>query len=139
MAAARHIVAKVDEIADNSSKLVTVNHRKIAIFRLDGAFYAINNRCPHAGGSLCHGKLVGMLRSSEPGTYEYSKPDTLLQCPWHGWEFDIRTGQSWCHPSRVFTRTYPVEVLSGQELVQGPYVAETFPVTVEGEFVVVTV
>ena len=139
MAASRHIVAKVGEIADNAAKLVTVDRRAIAIFHVDGAFFAINNRCPHEGGSLCHGKLVGMLRSSEPGKYEYSGPNKLLQCPWHGWEFDIRTGQSWCHPGKVFTKSYPVEVLSGQELVQGPYVAETFPVTVEGEFVVVTV
>ncbi len=60
----------------------------------------------------------------------------MLRCPWHGWEFDIRTGQSWCDPQRVRARLYPVAVEPGAEVVKGPYVAETFPVSVEQDYVV---
>ena len=57
--------------------------------------------------------------------------------PWHGWEFDIRTGQSWCDPTRVRARPYAVSVQPGTRLVAGPYVAETVPVSVENDYVVV--
>ena len=55
----------------------------------------------------------------------------MLRCPWHGWEFDIKTGQSWCHPESVKARTYKVEVVPGEALAKGPFVAETVQVTVE--------
>jgi nitrite reductase/ring-hydroxylating ferredoxin subunit len=53
------------------------------------------------------------------------------------WEFDIRTGQSWCDPQRLRARRYPVSVEPGARLVEGPYKAETFPVSLEGAYVVV--
>ena len=61
----------------------------------------------------------------------------MLRCPWHGWEFDIKTGQSWCHPESVKARTYQVEVVPGETLAKGPFVAETVPVAVEQNYVVV--
>jgi 3-phenylpropionate/trans-cinnamate dioxygenase ferredoxin subunit len=63
----------------------------------------------------------------------------MLRCPWHGWEFDIRTGQSWCHPESVKARTYKVEVVPGETLAKGPFVAESVPVRVEENYVVVDV
>ncbi len=62
----------------------------------------------------------------------------MLRCPWHGWEYDIRTGQSWCEPESVKARTYDVAVEPGATLAKGPFVAETFPVSVERDYVVVT-
>jgi nitrite reductase/ring-hydroxylating ferredoxin subunit len=59
-----------------------------------------------------------------------------LRCPWHGWEFDIRTGQSWCDPTSVRARQFQVTVEPGEKLVKGPYVAETFPVSVEEDYLV---
>jgi nitrite reductase/ring-hydroxylating ferredoxin subunit len=61
----------------------------------------------------------------------------MLRCPWHGWEFDIKTGQSWCHPESVKARTYQVEVVPGALLAKGPFVAETIEVTIDGDYVVV--
>jgi 3-phenylpropionate/trans-cinnamate dioxygenase ferredoxin subunit len=63
----------------------------------------------------------------------------MLRCPWHCWEFDIRTGQSWCDPDSVHARTYAVEVEPGATLAKGPFEAETVPVTVEQDYVVITV
>ena len=54
----------------------------------------------------------------------------MVRCPWHGWEFDIRTGQSWCEPAKVRARAYPTEIAAGAEVVKGPCVAETVLVTV---------
>jgi 3-phenylpropionate/trans-cinnamate dioxygenase ferredoxin subunit len=61
----------------------------------------------------------------------------LLRCAWHGWEFDMRNGQSWFDPQRVKIRTYPVVIEDGETLAKGPYVAETFPVHVEDSYVIV--
>ena len=54
-------------------------------------------------------------------------------------EFDMRTGQSYCDPSRLKVRAYPVTVARGDGLVEGPFVAETFPVTVEDSYVLIDV
>jgi 3-phenylpropionate/trans-cinnamate dioxygenase ferredoxin subunit len=133
----KHVVAAVRDIPPGGRLLVTVRGRPIAIFNIGGEFFGLFNRCPHQGGSLCEGELGGLVEADQPGEYRYTRPGEILRCPWHGWEFDVRTGQSWCDPARIKTRAYPVEVAAGQTLVEGPYVAETVPVTVEEEYVVV--
>jgi 3-phenylpropionate/trans-cinnamate dioxygenase ferredoxin subunit len=133
----KHVVAPVDDIPPGGRKLVEVNGRAVVVFNLGGEFFALNNRCPHRGGSLCHGKVTGLIESSEPGEYRYSRRGEIIRCPWHSWEFDIRTGQSWCDPKRLRARKYPVSVEPGAKLVEGPYKAETFPVSVENDYVVV--
>ncbi len=117
--------------------MVTVAGREIGIFNLNGEYFALANRCPHAGGPLCRGKIVALVQSDGPGSYRLARHREFLRCPWHGWEFDIRTGQSWCDPQRLRTRKYAVSVEPGAKLVEGPYKAETFPVSVEGKYVVV--
>ena len=89
------------------------------------------NRCPHEGAALCRGRLVGLMAADRPGE--------LLRCPWHGWEFDLRTGQSWCEPDTVRARTCHVTVEPGAALVKGPFAAETVTVSVEQDDVVVEV
>jgi nitrite reductase/ring-hydroxylating ferredoxin subunit len=135
----RHVVAPVSEIPPGARKLVEVRGRPIAIFNLEGEFFGLLNRCPHQGGSLCDGILTGLLESPQPGKYHYSRKGEILRCPWHGWEFDIRTGQSYCDPERIRARSYPVEVEPGKTVVEGPYVAETVPVRVEEDYVVIDV
>lgn len=135
----RHVVAAARDIPPGGRKLVTVRGRPIAVFNLDGAYYGLLNRCPHQGGSLCEGVLTGLLQSATPGEYSYSRKGEILRCPWHGWEFDIRTGQSYCDPERVRARAYPVELAHGQAVVEGPYVAETIAVSVEEDYIVVDV
>ena len=74
---------------------------------------------------------------SEPGDYRYSPARQIIRCPWHQWEFDIRTGKSWCDPQRLRVRTHAVTIEPGAKVVEGPYTAETFPVSVENDYVVV--
>ncbi|HEX8783726.1 MAG TPA: Rieske 2Fe-2S domain-containing protein [Steroidobacteraceae bacterium] len=109
----------------------------IVIYNLGGESFALNNRCPHRGGSLCEGIQTGVVESSEPGRYRYSRPGEMVKCPWHGWEFDIRTGRSWCDPARLRVRQYPASVRPGTQLVEGPYVAQSLPVRLEDNYVVV--
>ena len=79
----------------------------------------------------------GWRRPTSPGQYRLTRKGELLRCPWHGWEFDIRTGQSWCDPQSTFVRSFEVKVEPGEQLVKGPYVAETFPVSVQDDYLVI--
>ena len=133
----KHVVAAVAEIPPGAKKLVDAGGRKIVIYNLSGEFFALSDRCPHRGGSLYCGIQTGLVQSREPGEYNYSRRGEMVKCPWHGWEFDIRTGKSWCDPTRLRARQYPVAVCAGTELVEGPYVAQSFPVRLEGKYVVV--
>jgi nitrite reductase/ring-hydroxylating ferredoxin subunit len=135
---AKHVVAAADDIPPGSRRLVTVKGRPIVVFNVAGEYFGLLNRCPHQGGNLCDGKLTGLLEAAEPGQYRYSRQGEILRCPWHGWEFDVRTGQSYCEPDKIKARKFDVSLTEGRSIVEGPYVAETFPVAVEGHYVVVT-
>ena len=113
---ARHIVARTTEIPPGGNKVVDVEGRDIVVFHVNGEFFALLNRCPHAGAPLDKAACVARLTSPEPGVYQRSRVGELLRCAWHGWEFDMRTGQSWFDPKRVKVRTYPVAVEDGEEL-----------------------
>jgi len=147
---ARYVVATLEEIPPGGRKVVEVAGRSIGVFNVGGEFFALRNRCPHQGGPLCLGSLGGMVVATVPGEYQYSRPGEMLRCPWHGWEFDVRTGQSWFDPARVRVRRYEVTVERAEArddagpspapgLEPGPYVAETYPVSVERQHVVVEI
>jgi 3-phenylpropionate/trans-cinnamate dioxygenase ferredoxin subunit len=137
---ARYVVATTAEIPPGGRKIVEVAGRSIGVFNVGGEYLALRNRCPHQGGPLCEGGLSGLLEAGAPGEYRYSRPGEMLRCPWHGWEYDLRTGQSWFDPARTRVRHYPVSVESGRPgLEPGPYVAETYPVVVEAQYIVIEV
>jgi 3-phenylpropionate/trans-cinnamate dioxygenase ferredoxin subunit len=146
---AKYIVATIDEIPPGSRKVVEVSGRAVGIFNIEGQYFALRNQCPHQGGPLCQGKLSGLIQAPRPGDYQYSRRDEIIRCPWHGWEFDLRTGQSWFDPDKTRVRRYAVSVESGAELeqaqataagrVKGPYIAETYPVSVEQHYIVVEI
>jgi nitrite reductase/ring-hydroxylating ferredoxin subunit len=133
----KYVAFPVTDLPPGNRKVVNIGGRPIVIFNINGAFFALLDRCPHQGGQLSRGQLTGLVEASEPGKYCYSRPGEILRCPWHGWEFDVRTGKSWCDPSRIRTKSYSVAVESGKQLVEGPYIAEVFRVTVEEDYVVV--
>ncbi|MBO0702542.1 MAG: Rieske (2Fe-2S) protein [Candidatus Dormibacteraeota bacterium] len=144
----RFVVGAVEDIPDGARKIVEVAGRSIGVFNLGGEFFALRNRCPHQGGPLCEGRRWSAIEAAVPGQVRASRPGEILSCAWHGWEFDIRTGQSWCDPARLRVRSYDVSVQAGESLageldaaarVPGPYVAETYAVSVDGRYVVVEV
>ena len=79
------------------------------------------------------------MQSEGVGDYQIQRHGEFVRCPWHGWEFDMRTGQSYFDPVHTKARSYPVIITPGGELAEGPYVAETFPVTVDESYVLVDV
>lgn len=148
------VVGRAADIPPGDTRIVDIEGRSVGVFNIDGEFFAIRNTCPHAGGPLCRGIRSGMVMSSEPGEYDYIRRGEFVRCPWHQWEFDIRTGRSWFDPDRTRVRRYDVRVESGSDLIgenvlgqdgdlieaglrPGPYVAETYPVSRDGDFVVV--
>lgn len=135
-------VARVRDIPPGQRVIVELAGRSIAVFNLGGEFFALRNRCPHQGAALCTGVQVGRLESSAPGEYELSGAGELIRCPWHGWEFEIRTGRSWFDPQHTRVRDYPVSVSRGaaagaQQRVPGPYTAERYEASVSEDYVVV--
>jgi nitrite reductase/ring-hydroxylating ferredoxin subunit len=135
----KHVVALANEVAEGQRKLFTVAGRPIVVFNVKGDYFALLNKCPHQGASLCHGHLTGFVSSPSPGTYAFERDGEVIRCPWHGWEFDVRTGQSWFDPARVKVRTYKAAASTGGALAQGPYKAERFPIEVEKDYLVVDV
>lgn len=117
--------------------MIRLKGRSIGIFNLDGEYFALLDRCPHQGAALCRGRLTHLVESERAGVVRVSRRGEFIKCPWHGWEFDIRTGQSWCDPDSMYVRQFGIRVEPGETLVKGPYVAETFPVTTEGEYLVI--
>ncbi|WP_020578005.1 Rieske (2Fe-2S) protein [Actinopolymorpha alba] len=144
----KYVVATVDEIPPGQRKIITVERRSIGLFNVNGDFYAIRNQCPHEGGPLCEGVLSGLVRSEMPGEYEYVRRGEIVRCPWHQWEFDVRTGQSWFDPAKTRVRAYETTVetttslaTSDADLVdagytKGPYEAETYRVEVDQQYIV---
>jgi len=136
---ARHVVARVGEIAPGERKCVTVDGRGVIVFNVKGDYYALSETCPHKGGSLAKGIITGLVQSDGPGDYQHSRMGEIVRCPWHQWEFDIKTGRSYCDPRRMRLMKFDVKVEPGASLVEGPYVAETFKVEVEDDYIVVEI
>lgn len=134
----KYAVATVAEIPVGQRKIVEVAGRTVGVFNVNGEYFALRNTCPHQGGPLCKGRATGFLFADKPGYLTYTRKGEILRCPWHGWEFDIRTGQSWHAPERILVRNYEVSV-QDLNMVEGPYIAETFPVEVEDQVIFIDI
>jgi nitrite reductase/ring-hydroxylating ferredoxin subunit len=144
-----HVVAAADDLPEGERLIVEVGGRSIGIFNVDGELYAVRNRCPHQGAELCRGKVLSGISAPAPGQFVFDREHKYLACPWHGWEFDLETGQSYWDPAHARVRAYDVTTAKGADLyapatddptsrVPGPYVAETVEVFSDGEYIVVS-
>ena len=91
------MVARVDELEDDQMMLVKIGDRRIVVARTGDDYVAFDDHCPHRGGSLAAGALVC-------GT---------VQCPWHGSQFDVRTGAVQAGPAESPIRTWTVQRIDG--------------------------
>ncbi len=143
----RHTVARADELPSGRRLRIVIDGRPILVLNIKGELFAITDTCPHRGGSLSQGVLTGLVTSAGPGDLRHERAGEILRCPWHQWEFDVRTGRSQCDPKRMRVQSYPVSVEAGadgrlqSDLSAGPLtgqlVAETFAVErVEGHIVI---
>ncbi|MFB6300711.1 MAG: Rieske (2Fe-2S) protein [Halobacteriales archaeon] len=93
-----HVVADTDEIDDRERLVVQLEGREIGIINIDGEYKAFTNWCAHQSGPLFEGKLSGTAKASfDPESLEVStewvRDDKVMTCPWHGWEYDVETGE----------------------------------------------
>lgn len=111
-----HHVIAADKMEDGDRVIIDVQGREIAVFHVDGEWYAVSNYCTHQGGPVCEGLLDGTLSVDENWELTYEAENEIIACPWHGWEFDIKTGE---HLSKSHFRlpTYDVVVRNGEVYV----------------------
>ena len=95
---AETLVGKAAEFKDGDRRIVFVGNNEIGIFREDGEFYAYSNFCLHQGGPACEGLTIAKVEErimpdkTSRGLY-FSETEMHFVCPWHGWEYDIKTGE----------------------------------------------
>ena len=104
------VVAAEAEIADGQRKIVQVDSLSIGVFHHDGQWYAVRNSCIHRGGPVATGKLEG----------------DILTCPWHGFQFNLRTAVCVADPKAELDH-YPVSIVDGQVHLQVPDLAAVAP------------
>ena len=109
--------------------------RQIGIFNINGEFFALGDRCPHEGGSLCKGKI--RLIKSNPGIIGWRGSGNLCAVHGTGGNSTSAPGNPSATPETSRIRQYNVTLEPGETLAKGPYVAETFPVSVEEDYLVV--
>lgn len=100
------LAAEAREILNGASKVVDIAGRAVAIFNVDGTFVAIDNACPHMQGPLGDGAVI----------------DGHVRCPWHGWMFDIVSGECALVPHAKLTHL-PIR-LEGGDIYVGVDAAE---------------
>lgn len=93
-------IAVVSDVQPGSVKEIAVNGKTLALCNVDGKFYALDNVCLHRGGPLGEGYLDG----------------EKLECPWHGWQYDVKTGAVAMNPSAKVA-SYEVKVEGADVLV----------------------
>ena len=94
-------VAKKDEIPEGTGKTVDLDGEPVAVFNVEGNFYAIHDTCRHAGGPLGEGFLEGKT----------------VTCPLHGWQYDVTTGGVTFNPA-IRVQTYKVKVEGDKILIE---------------------
>jgi nitrite reductase (NADH) small subunit len=137
----RFVVGEVTDLPPGSMTIVRPDDGPgIGVFNVAGEFYALRNHCPHMGAPLCRGVVNGTSTpTARPsGEFEptWGRDGEIITCPWHHWEFDIRTGRT-VFPSKSRARTYEVEVQEAPDVLERlRRGVETVPVEVDGAAVV---
>jgi nitrite reductase/ring-hydroxylating ferredoxin subunit len=94
---AEWFVAKAADLPDGDRRIVTAGPHEIGVFHKDGAYYAYSNYCVHAGGPACEGilinKVVDIIAPDRTYQGQTFSNDLHFVCPWHGYEYDIKTGE----------------------------------------------
>ncbi|KIC35391.1 2Fe-2S ferredoxin [Ruegeria sp. ANG-R] len=105
----KHFACKTEEVPTDAAKIVTVSNMPIGVFKLDDGYHALLNICPHKGAALCEGPVCGTTRETDTTEFIYDRPGEIVRCAWHGWEFDIRSGE-FIVDSSFKTRRFDVSV-----------------------------
>lgn len=112
----RFEVCPASELGPGERKLVEFDGISMGVFNVDGEYHALNNVCPHQLAPLCTGPVTGTTEAPEVGEYEWVREGEIVRCPWHGWEFEIDSGESLFNP-HIRARTFETDVeTTGDEI-----------------------
>ncbi len=105
-------VGKLSDFDSPGRKIITRDDMDIGVLHIDGEVYAYENDCPHQGGPVCHGRILKkveevIMEDKTSKGLTFSSKHTHVVCPWHGFEFNIRTGR---HPGDRNAVLTPVEI-----------------------------
>ena len=94
---AEWFVAKTSELKEGDRRIVSAGQREIGVFHKDGAYYAYSNTCLHQGGPACEGLLINnvvdVIDPDRTYVHQTFGDETHFVCPWHSYEYDIKTGE----------------------------------------------
>ena len=118
------VIGKAAAFPDPGRKVVEVDGTEVGVFCQNGQFTAFENVCPHMGGPVCQGKIIARVQEliADDKTslgLAFSKDATNVACPWHGYEFDIATGQHQGNP-RMRLRPVKIEIVDGDLVIALP-------------------
>ena len=109
-------VIKADELKEGDRCIVRTPRGEIGVFAHEGGYYAYANQCVHSGGPACEGILIPRVEDiiAEDKTYQGQRfsEDMHIVCPWHGWEFDLKSGVC-AGDSKYRLKKYETVVRSG--------------------------
>lgn len=115
----KHRVCRYETIEEKGKLALNIDNRPVVLVHaLDGSVHALRDVCPHKGPCLSDGMIDRNCRGNEVGEYIYDNTIEVLRCPWHSWEFDIRTGKSLFNPEKIRVKTYPTSVEDGEVFVE---------------------
>jgi nitrite reductase/ring-hydroxylating ferredoxin subunit len=113
-------VGASQDFPEASVRIVTAAGREIGVVRWHGEMLALNNVCPHQYAPVCRGTAMPMIVGDEAGAIDVDDETLVIVCPWHGWEFDARTGRAAWGSSRFKLKTYDATEQDGRVLVDLP-------------------
>lgn len=102
-------VCPAAELPPGARRIVTHGKISVGVFNVAGAFHAYRNICPHGGAPVCEGPVSGTTLPSPVYEYTVGRAGCVLRCPWHGWEFDLTTGEHLVDPDTRLKKI-PVEL-----------------------------
>jgi nitrite reductase/ring-hydroxylating ferredoxin subunit len=95
--------------------MLDLGGHRVGLYRVGGTLHALADRCPHRGAPLCAGRIATPVAAGAGGL-ELGRPQSIVRCPWHKWEFDIATGRSLVD-ARLRVRRYAVRIDGGEVVV----------------------
>lgn len=112
-----HFVVDAADLPPGERIIADVSEREIGVFNVDGEYFALSNFCVHQGGPACEGLFAGTLGEDDDGRLVYERDGEVVSCPWHGWEYDVKTGYHVGRPDRYRLPTYDTLVRDGKVYV----------------------
>lgn len=89
-----HMIGALDDFPVRKVVPVHVDGRRIGVLRHGDDMYAFADRCPHHGAPMCFAQVAGTMMPSDPNVFRFEHDGLIVKCPWHAYEFDVRTGEA---------------------------------------------